>query len=153
VTSELSMRRVLSEHLLRNWSTLESLQQRTNRLLSDPSTDRLSPALPVRQQQKRLTPAELVQMIQLYRDGTQVRDLASQFGVHRHTISQRLTRMGVPLRRHGLRDEDADEAAQLYAEGWSLVRLGEKYDCDHSSVRNTLLRHGYQLRPRPGWEY
>lgn len=84
-----------------------------------------------------------------YQRGAEIGELAARFRVHKHTITRCLKRMGVPLQRQGLRDE----AAQLYTDGWSLVGLGEKYGCTYSSVKNALLRHGYRLRPRPGWQY
>jgi lambda repressor-like predicted transcriptional regulator len=145
------MPRVLSDQGLRNWSRIESLAKETKRLLSEPQRDQPPIATPARQKQKRLASYEVVHVIRLYQGGTEMCELATQFGVHKHTISQCLKRMGVPRRRQGLRDDDIEEAAQLYADGWSLVRLGEKYGCAHSSVRNALLRSGYQLRPRPGW--
>jgi lambda repressor-like predicted transcriptional regulator len=146
VTYELSTTRVLSDHVLRNWHVLESLAEATERLLSEPEQGQPLLAILRRQDQKRLSSYEVVQVIQLYQAGAEMRALADQFGVHKHTVSQCLKRMGVPLRRQGLHDDDIVEAAQLYADGWSLVGLGEKYGCAHSSVRNALLRHGYQLR-------
>jgi lambda repressor-like predicted transcriptional regulator len=143
---------VLSDQPLKNWSRIGSLAEQTKRLLGEPVRHQM-PSTPPRQRQKRLTSYEVVQVIQLYHCGAVMRELADRFGVHKHTISECLKRMGVPLRRQGLRDEDVEEAAQLYAEGWSLARLGQKYGCAHSSVRNALLRHGYQLRPRLGWQY
>jgi lambda repressor-like predicted transcriptional regulator len=89
----------------------------------------------------------------LHQRGAEMGEPAARFGVHKHTITQCLKRLGVPLQRPGLRDDDVDEAAQLYTDGWSLVGLGEKYGCTYSSVKNALLRHGYRLRPRPGWQY
>jgi lambda repressor-like predicted transcriptional regulator len=151
MTYELSTTRVLSDHVFEELSFLESLAEATKRLLSEPEQDQPSPT-PPRQRRKRLTSLEVVQVMQLYQDGAEMRELARQLRVHKNTISQCLKRIGVPPRRQGLRDDDVEEAARLYAEGWSLVQIGEKYRCAHSSVRTTLLRHRYQLRPRPGWQ-
>lgn len=82
-----------------------------------------------------------------------MKDLAIEFGTHRTTISQSLRRLAVPLRRLGLKDEDVADAARLYQDGWSLARLGAKFGCDHSDVRNKLVAYGVQIRPRPGWKY
>ena len=73
--------------------------------------------------------------------------------MHRTTISDCLHKLAVPLRRQGPHDEDLAEAARLYGEGWSLARLGEKYDCNAETVRQLLLKHGVLMRPRRGWRY
>lgn len=118
------------------------------------TTGDFCPALPVtRQQQRRLTAAEQVEVAQRYQAGAQMKDLAVDFGTHRTTIAQCLRRLAVPIRRQGLQIEDVPEAARLYLDGWSLSRLGEKFGCDHSDVRNKLVAHGVPMRPRPGWKY
>lgn len=106
-----------------------------------------------RQQQRRLTAAEQVEVAQRYQAGAQMKDLAVEFGTHRTTISHCIRRLAVPLRRLGLQDDDLPEAARLYQDGWSLVRLAEKFGCDHSDVRNKLVVYGVLMRPRPGWKY
>jgi hypothetical protein len=45
---------------------------------------------------------------------------------------------------------DVDEAGRLYAEGWSLPRLGRKYGVHHVTVLRALRVRGVQIRPRPG---
>jgi hypothetical protein len=82
-----------------------------------------------------------------------MRELAVAFGVHRTSISRILHDLGIPLRDQGLRAEDVPAAARLYESGWSLVRLGEKYGCAHTTVRRRLLEHGVTMRARRGWEY
>ncbi len=82
-----------------------------------------------------------------------MRDLARKFRVHRTTISDCLHKLAVPLRRQGLQDEDLAEVARLYQEGWSLARLGEKYECNAETVRQFFLKHHVPLRPRRGWRY
>jgi hypothetical protein len=79
--------------------------------------------------------------------------LARKFRVHRTTISGCLHKLAVPLRRQGLHDENLAEAARLYREGWSLARLGEKYECNAETIRQFLLKHGVAMRPRRGWTY
>jgi lambda repressor-like predicted transcriptional regulator len=135
---------------LSRWpSDLSSLRKRTDRAHPVP-TDKPEPAPQARQRQRRLTAAEAVAVAQEYLAGATMRELARRFNVHRTTISSCLHQLAVPLRRQGLREDDLAELARLYQEGWSLARLGEKYDCDDETVRQFLLRHGVAMRPRRG---
>lgn len=76
--------------------------------------------------------------------------LAARWGMHRATVAAQLRRAGVELRRQGLPDDRINEAVRLYGEGWSLLRLAERYSCDDETVRQALMRKGVRLR-RP-WE-
>jgi hypothetical protein len=100
-----------------------------------------------RQTQRRLSDAEVVALAAAYRAGTDLNQLAKTFGVHRHTAAAHLRRLAIPLRRQGIDDEDVSEVVRLYVQdGWSLVRLGEKFKCDASTVRQVLMRNGVVLR-------
>jgi hypothetical protein len=79
-----------------------------------------------------------------------MRDLSRRFRVHRTTISDCLHKLAVPLRRQGLQEDDLSEAARLYGEGWSLARIGTKYECNAETVRQGLLKYGVVMRPRRG---
>jgi hypothetical protein len=57
-----------------------------------------------------------------------------------------LQRLGVELRQKGLSDEEVGEACRLYPEGWSLVRLAERYDVTDTTVRRYLLLAGVVMR-------
>jgi len=94
-----------------------------------------------RQHQRRLT-AEVVELVQVYRAGSSMHELAVQFGVHRTTVAACLRRLAIPLRRQGLYGDDLAEAIKLYQDGWSLARLGDKFGCDAETVRQALKRRG-----------
>jgi hypothetical protein len=81
-----------------------------------------------------------------YRAGRATKDLAELFGIHRATVTAVLERLGVERRQAGLSDEQAAEARRLYPEGWSLVRLAERYDVDDMTVRRYLLLAGAVMR-------
>jgi hypothetical protein len=53
-----------------------------------------------------------------------------------------LQRFHVELRQRGLSASDVTTAAHLYAQGWSLARLAERYDVDDMTVRRYLLLAG-----------
>ncbi|MGY1771628.1 hypothetical protein [Blastococcus sp. SYSU D00813] len=53
---------------------------------------------------------------------------------------------GVQRRKRGLTDDQVEEAIQLYADGWSLTRIGDHFGKDHTVVRSALLRRAIPLR-------
>ena len=54
---------------------------------------------------------------------------------------------GIPLRKyHRLSEDDAQTAAELYRAGWSLARLGPKFDVDSDTVRRRLVQLAVPLR-------
>ena len=74
--------------------------------------------------------------------------MALRFGLHRTTVAGWLREAGVELRRQGLSAVEMPEVIRLYAEGWSCVRLGERFGCDHETVRQALKRQGEPPRVR-----
>ena len=106
------------------------------------------------QQQVRLTPVRVDDLVSRYRAGASTRDLAAVFGVHRTTVVSHLERCGVPRRAHvrKLSDQQIRDASGEYLAGDSLKTLGERYGVDAATIRTHLVRAGVQLRPRRGWE-
>jgi hypothetical protein len=100
--------------------------------------------------QHRLDAAEVDKLVQAYREGARIVDLATVFGVSRYTVGQHLDRRGVVRRPKAAGLIALDEAATLYADGWSLSRLAARYEVDAGTVRTALLGIGVQTRPRPG---
>jgi lambda repressor-like predicted transcriptional regulator len=99
-----------------------------------------------RQPQHKLTESEVAELLAAYRRGTVVRDLASQFLVHRATVTALLRRNGEELRRTGLTTEEIADAARLYAEGWSVARLGQKFCVDGTTAWRALRAAGVSMR-------
>ena len=54
------------------------------------------------------------------------------------------------LFRSGLTDDRIAEAAQLYAEGMSLAKIGAGFDVDHGTVWRALKKRGVQMRDTHG---
>jgi DNA-directed RNA polymerase specialized sigma24 family protein len=105
----------------------------------------------IRQVQHRLDLTEIDQLVQSYREGAGVKELATMFGISRQTVSDHLDRAAVERRRRGLTEKEILKAAVLYGEGWSLKRLGDRFGIDAETVRQALLKGGVQMRPRNGW--
>jgi lambda repressor-like predicted transcriptional regulator len=106
------------------------------------------PIRPPKQDQKRLSPDEVADLVAAHRAGVGVKKLATQFAIHRDTVHNILTREGA-LRRRGIPSEDLPDVIRLYGAGWSLAQLAAKFGVSPSTVTNTLRRVGVSIRP-PG---
>lgn len=111
---------------------------------------RARPPAGARQHQRRLTPVQAASLVREYEGGESVKVLI-RYAVHRATVNAILKRAGVELRARVMIDaETSDEAVTLYIRGWSLAKLGTRYDCAADTVRLALLARGVTMR-RP-WE-
>jgi transcriptional regulator of acetoin/glycerol metabolism len=99
-----------------------------------------------RQLQRRLTDAEVAELVTAYEDHELVHEIAQRFGIHRTTVTALLRRHGVELRRAGLVAADIPRAAKLYGQGWSLARLGARYGVDSTTVWRALRAAGVAMR-------
>jgi hypothetical protein len=94
----------------------------------------------------RLDASGTAELIESYRAGAKIQDLARQFAVHRTTVTSLLLRHGVELRAAGLSPDQVRDAARLYRGGWSLARLGQKFAVHDMTVRRYLLLAGVVMR-------
>jgi len=88
--------------------------------------------------QKRLDPASIDALVDGYLAGQTVYELAAEFGIERRTVSAHLHRRGVPMRRRGLSLAQNEEALALRDRGWSLAKIGARFDVSAGTVRNYL---------------
>jgi transposase-like protein len=100
----------------------------------------------LRQRHRRLSMTEVTELIKEYEQQATVKELAQLFGINRMTVTALLQRHGVELRKSGLALTDVPAAAGLYAQGWSLAKLGSKFDVDPSTVWRALRAAGVVLR-------
>ena len=105
------------------------------------------------QTQIRLRRADIERLIAAYVEGNSVPQLSGRFNIHRTTVLAHLERNAVPRRRMGpkLSDEDVDEAADLYRDGFSLDVIGHRFRVAPDTVGKALRRVDVQIRPRRGW--
>jgi DNA-directed RNA polymerase specialized sigma24 family protein len=101
---------------------------------------------------RKLTPDEVTTLVERYQGGATVYVLAAEFKIGRETVSRHLRRQGVRLRLDGLDDRQIEEAAVLYAGGWSLARVGKHLGVTGNTVRAALLTRGVQTRDCQGRE-
>jgi DNA-binding transcriptional ArsR family regulator len=111
--------------------------------------DKTTPAKPCRVF-RQLTSGEIDGLVEQYRAGRTVFELAEAFGIHRVTVGQHLRARGIDTKPPAMRDEDVPEAASLYKEGWSLARLAQRFGTTSKSVQTRLLAAGVTMRPRQG---
>lgn len=76
--------------------------------------------------------------------------LGDQFGIDRRTVGKLLTRNGVQTKHPGLTAEDVDQASQLYEDGWSLARIGQRLGVTATTVHRRLRERGVAMRSAAG---
>ena len=103
--------------------------------------------------QRRLSPASIDGLVEAYRAGATINELAVEFGIHRTTVAGHLDRKGVPRRSEATVWDDCAlrEAAELYATGLSLADVANRFGIDAQTVANRFRRAGVTVRPRRGW--
>jgi DNA-directed RNA polymerase specialized sigma24 family protein len=104
---------------------------------------------PERQRQVHLPTQYQRELIERYKGGATQRELASQYGVHRTTVTKILERHGVEARR-GLHPDLIDEAIRRYAKGQSLAAVGRALGADPGTIRARLVEHGVAMRDTHG---
>ncbi|WP_255556206.1 hypothetical protein [Tessaracoccus palaemonis] len=86
-----------------------------------------------------LTASEVDRLVDEYRSGATVNELAEKYGVHRATVSAHLTRRRVGRRRPGLGVEEAAEAVLLHLGGVSMRAIAQSMGVDRKAVRRALV--------------
>lgn len=101
--------------------------------------------MPSRQAQTHLAEAQRIGLLERYLSGERAFELARAFKLDRRTVASILVRAGV-RRPRSMTDGERNEAARLYAEGWSCQRIGDHLGRDHGTVWLALQSVGVQLR-------
>ena len=102
--------------------------------------------------QRHLTDAEQSDLITKYQAGSDMRQLAKEFGVHRRTVRAILDRHGIERRQRVLTATQIDEAIRLYQHGQSLAEVGRRFGVEHSTIRKHLIARGIERRDTHGRE-
>ena len=85
-----------------------------------------------------LNPQQVGRLIERYREGATVYDLAEEFRVARTTVSKHLKNAGLQLRCGPLTEDEIARAAELYRTGLSLLAVGEKLGRHPSGIWRAL---------------
>jgi hypothetical protein len=105
---------------------------------------------PIRQRQRRLTEAQVIEMAARYQEGATVYELAADFGCNRTTVAARLKKVGIVMRCQSPTSEAIDLMVRLYASGLSLLKVGEQLGFCANTVRNCLRERRIQARDTHG---
>lgn len=97
---------------------------------------------------RQLRQTDLDGLVDGYRAGKTVFQLADQFGIDRRTVGRHLRTRGIDTTPPCLQPNEIPEAVALYNSGWSLARIGNKYGIASTTVRIYLLREGVVMRAR-----
>ncbi|MGN6330334.1 MAG: helix-turn-helix domain-containing protein [Motilibacteraceae bacterium] len=99
---------------------------------------------------RQLDAEQIGELIADYRAGATVFALGEKFGIDRRTVGKILTRNGVKTKHPGLTGADVTQAAQLYDDGWSLARIGERLGVTATTVHRRLRERGVTMPPTTG---
>ena len=125
-----------------------------DRLKGQTPEDRTSPDYqllgPISQRQRRLSEAQVIEMVARYEEGATVYELATEFGCHRTTVSARLKKAEVSLRLQSPTTNVIDSMINLYSSGLSSIEIAERLGFCANTVRKSLQEKGIQLRDTHG---
>ena len=100
------------------------------------------------QSQTRLSASNHAELLAGYADGVPVQELAARFQVHRGTVTKLVRQAGLGVRRPAVPEPVRQEAVRLYADGLTLVEVGEQLGINDKTVRLLVIEAGGTLRPR-----
>ena len=96
-------------------------------------------------------PVEVQQaIVDGYRAGASMKELARAHGVHRTTVRAALDRQREPVRDHSISSAQVATASRLYQSGLSLASVGEKLGFNAQTIATHLRRAGIPLRNSHG---
>jgi AraC-like DNA-binding protein len=104
----------------------------------------------IRQRQRRLTEAQVVEMAAKYEAGATVYELAADFGCHRATIAERLKKVGITMRFQSPNSEAIDSMVRLYTSELSIQEVSEHLGFCANTVHNGLRGRQIQARDTHG---
>ncbi|WP_460755262.1 hypothetical protein [Myceligenerans cantabricum] len=128
---------------------LQASEATVDALIGQTGADRSAVRLKIKENRK-LSAAEITELVERYEAGTTIRSLGDTFGMHEQTVRAHLRRQGVTLRPVcSLTPEQDVEVERLYvAENWTMAELGRRFEVDASSIRRALVRRGVERRPQ-----
>ncbi|WP_155848573.1 hypothetical protein [Arthrobacter sp. 35W] len=98
----------------------------------------------------RLTAADQADITARYQQGWSSRQLAETYSISKTSIVILLREAGIPIRRQGLSNSEAEEITGHYGTGASLAAIGKAYGVSADTVRKLLIKHG--TTPRNPWD-
>lgn len=132
--------------LSRKWSDLQE------RIAESPPRPQLSGQDGPKPRSKRfLNTQDITDIVTRYEAGETTQQVGARYGISKTRVATILREQGIAIRRQGLTDEQAREAAELYVSGRSLAWLAVHFGVSNTTIAAKLRHQGIQLRPRPGF--
>ncbi|RIJ70331.1 hypothetical protein D1871_19695 [Nakamurella silvestris] len=104
------------------------------------------------QVQRHLNEHEVDEVVRLYAETNNVREVARQLELRRQTVSEILMRRGVDISPFALTDQQVGRAIELYEQDpLTLAAVARRIGSKPNTVRDALLRRDVVLRKR--WDY
>ncbi|SFV24227.1 Homeodomain-like domain-containing protein [Micrococcus terreus] len=105
-----------------------------------------------RKPQLHLPIMQQLEVVELYKAGVSVKEIAQRFHIHRATVSEICKRRCVPLRNEsrGLTREQVQGAALRYVRGASLANVAKEFDSTPTTIRTAPMAAGIEMRPARG---
>jgi AraC-like DNA-binding protein len=117
---------------------------------SSPSEEKGRLSNPV---QRRITDAEIDDLVTRYETGSTIKELAREFGIHRTTVMGHLERRAIPRRSpRKLTNQIVGQSAHRYSSGETLAEIAEHLNVAPSTLTRELRLAGIPIkrRGRPG---
>ncbi len=135
---------LLAKHELR-----AALEQMVGRATED---EHVPTARRPRQQQRRLPPEQIDEVVARYIDGQSIDGLAREYGINRTTVISHLECHGVERRRNPrkMTDDKVGAAAERYSIGLSLAVVASEFGVCERTLRREFEAAGVHVRPRRG---
>lgn len=95
--------------------------------------------------QTLLRPAQVAPLVDEYRQGVPVGELAARYNVHRTTVSEHARRHGLLPRRRSLDEDERARAAGLYVDGLSMSAIAQRFGVGRSAIRTALVANGVAI--------
>lgn len=105
-----------------------------------------------RKPQLHLPIEQQLEVVELYKAGVSVKEIAERFHIHRATVSEICNRRCVALRNEsrGLTREQVQGAALRYVQGASLATVAKEFGSTPTTIRTALMAAGIEMRPARG---
>jgi AraC-like DNA-binding protein len=103
--------------------------------------------------QRRLSDADIDDLVRSHGPGVSIDSLARRFGVHRTTILQHVDRRGVrrPAVARKMTDRTVRQAATRDGKGEPLKLVAARLGVDERTLGRKFSKAGIPTRPRRGW--
>lgn len=95
---------------------------------------------------KQLRPEQVDQLVDGWKQGKKVGELAKEYGLHRAAVGRHLASRGIKTQPPALSKAQVQEVVELYEAGWSSQRIATRFGVSDATVRSRLAEVGVTMR-------